>query len=349
MTRRTFDARLSRRGLTLAALSAAALGVAGCSDDTPAQPPASASVGAPQGSGSAVPSTTTSASASATSRATVVKNLNGITVTGGFGTMPTVKASWPISIEQTQSKVLVAGKGDLVRDESVTVEVHYSGYNARTGQRFDDSFTRKSTSAFPLNQVVTGFAKGLVGKRVGDRVLVMMPSKDGYAEGNPEIGVEPGDSLIFVVDLVQVSHKAPAGETVAPKDGLPKVTDNGSKAPTIAIGDATKPSDLVVQPLIKGKGRAIVADDIVMVNYTMVDWNGKVLAESYSTGPETGALSGLIEGWKQGLVKQTIGSRVLLLVPPALGYPKGNEERGLPAGESLAFVVDILFAQTPAS
>jgi peptidylprolyl isomerase len=48
---------------------------------------------------------------------------------------------------------------------------------------------------------------------------------------------------------------------------------------------------------------------------------------------------------QQGLVGQTVGSRVMLVVPPALGYPAGNEKPKIAKDETLVFVVDLLFAQ----
>lgn len=51
----------------------------------------------------------------------------------------------------------------------------------------------------------------------------------------------------------------------------------------------------------------------------------------------------MIAGWKQGLAGHTVGSQVLLVVPPDLGY--GNKDSGkIPANSTLVFVVDILAA-----
>lgn len=51
----------------------------------------------------------------------------------------------------------------------------------------------------------------------------------------------------------------------------------------------------------------------------------------------------LIKGWDQALVGQTVGSRLLLVVPPSLGY--GDKASGsIPANSTLVFVIDILEA-----
>ena len=108
-----------------------------------------------------------------------------------------------------------SSKGPLV-GEGQSVEVNYYGVNGRTGKKFDESFTNGQPVAFSLAQVVPGFSKGLVGQRQGSRVLIAMPGKDGYDPmgGNPQAGIEVGDTLIFVVDLVDVQLAGPEGSTV---------------------------------------------------------------------------------------------------------------------------------------
>jgi peptidylprolyl isomerase len=78
-----------------------------------------------------------------------------------------------------------------------------------------------------------------------------------------------------------------------------------------------------------------------------VRWSdGKVLEESYGRQPANAPLSGLLPGMVKGLEGQTVGSRVLLVIPPADGYPDGNATPSIKPGETLVMVVDLLFAQS---
>jgi len=276
----------------------------------------------------------------------MITNLDGITVKGEKLKKPAVAADWPLAIAETKVKVLIPGTGPKV-DPKGTVQVHYEGVNATTGKTFDESYTKKAPATFPLSGVIPGFSKGLANQNIGSRVLIMMPSKDGYAQGNPGAGIAPTDNLVFVVDLLATQLEGPAGKAVTPKAGLPTVADAGAKKPpTITIGSATKPTQLVIQPLIQGAGAKVTATDTVTVNYEAVAWStGKTVVENYSTGAESGPLASLIEGWKKGLVGQTVGSRVMLVVPPSLAYPKGNTTPSIPADETLVYVIDILFTQ----
>ena len=231
--------------------------------------------------------------------------------------------------------------------ENQTIEVHYYGVNGRSGEMFDESFSGGQPIAFNLGQVVPGFSKGLVGQRQGSRVLIAMPGSDGYdpSGGNPQAGIELGDTLIFVVDLVGVQLAGPEGEKVTPKAGLPTVTEKDGQ-PEITIPKTDPPAQLQVQPLIKGKGKEVGPNDTITFDYRWVRWSdGKLLEESYSGEPANAALSGLLPGMVKGLTGQTVGSRVLLVIPPADGYPDGNPTPSVGPDETLVMVVDILFTE----
>jgi peptidylprolyl isomerase len=328
-------------------LATSLISLVGCSDDEPAADTASPSAAATSTPASPSPS---SSSASPTPKPKPIKasnNFDKVSVTGAFGKPPKVKVDSPWAIDKTRSKVLDAGNGPVV-SEGQGVEVNYYGVNGRTGKKFDESFTTGQPVSFTLDRVVPGFSKGLVGQRQGSRVLIAMPGKDGYDPmgGNPQAGIEVGDTLIFVVDLVEVQLTGPEGTAVQPKAGMPTVTDNGGK-PEITIPESAPPTSLEVQPLIKGKGEKVTANDTITFNYQWVRWSdGKVLEQTYGSEPASSPLSGLVPGMVKGLTDQPVGSRVLLVIPPADGYPDGNATPSVKPGETLVILVDLLFTQS---
>lgn len=299
-------------------------------------------------SSSPTPSATGSSSTpTPTIEPSVISSLDVIKVTGGFGEAPTVEGGWPVKMDQTRVSVLHQGDGATVTGASTTVEVNYTGVNGRTGQTFDSSFGRQSVH-FPLDQVVAGFAKGLQGQRVGSRVLIGMTGEDGYdaGGGNAQADIQIGDSLFFVVDVISTPLSGPSGAAVEPAPGLPTVTDNnGTPSVSIPAGVAA-PAELKVAPVIKGEGTAVQETDLITVNYAAVNYaDGQTIETTYGQGSQTGPLNTLIPGWRKGLVGQPVGSRVLLVVPPADGYPEGSSPQMYPAGATLVFVVDLLYAQ----
>jgi len=328
-------------------LSAVLLALGACGKDS--DPAASASP-ASSASASDPASASPSASASASPSAAPIipsKNFDAVKVEGAYGKSPKVTVKSPWAIDQTRTEVLQPSNGPIVQTGS-TVEVNYYGVNGRTGKKFDDSFSRGQSIAFPLDQVVPGFSKGLQGQHQGSRVVIAMPGVDGYdaSGGSPDAGINVGDTLVFVVDIVAVPLTAPAGTAVPPKAGLPTVAVADGK-PVVTVPKTDPPKSLVVQPLIKGKGKTVAQADSVTINYTWVDWSsGQVLEQTYGAKPATAALASLVPGLQKGLVGQKVGSRVLVVVPPAEGYPQGNATPKVDPGETLVFVVDVLFTSS---
>ncbi len=278
--------------------------------------------------------------------ATLLPKLDDVKVAGEFGKVPTVTGPWPFKVDKTQVKVLKKGEGPKVGAES-GVSVHYHGLVARTGQVFQSSFAINQPAMLSMGGVIPGFKTGLVGQSVGSRVLLVIPGKEAYdaAGGLPQAGIQVGDTLIFVVDILDVALNAPEGKAIKPAAGLPKVTEKDGKA-VIAIGDAKKPTKLVSQTLIEGTGEKIEANDAITVHFTEVAWStGETVAASYEAGGKTALLNQLIVGWREGLVGKPVGSRVLLVIPPDKAYPEGNDSPKVAPKETLVAVVDILMRQ----
>jgi len=119
-------------------------------------------------------------------------------------TAPLVKVDAPFSVTQTQVHTLQAGDGPVVAP-TATVSVCYMGVDGRDGSVFDSSYERGAPVEFPLTGVVPGFQKAIAGQTVGSTVAVAMVSADGYPEGQPAAGIEPGDSLVFAIKILGVT------------------------------------------------------------------------------------------------------------------------------------------------
>lgn len=85
-----------------------------------------------------------------------------------------------------------------------TVTVNYCGIGQTTRTIFDSSYQRGEAIPFSLDGVIPGFAEGLVGMKVGGQRLLVIPGAMGYGE-NPPPGIEPNETLIFVVDMIETS------------------------------------------------------------------------------------------------------------------------------------------------
>jgi hypothetical protein len=203
-------------------------------------------------------------------------------------------------------------------------------------------------------QTPKGLVKSLVGSSVGSRVLIALAPKEGLAanaKSNGAKNVKKDDTLLFVVDVksIRTPLARATGEAVTPADGLPAVTLDATGKPSITVPSDPAPTQLVVQPLIKGTGAAVTSGQTVTAHYTAVIWgSGKQFDSTWDRGAPVDITTGtanVIPGLDQGLVGQTVGSQVLIVVPPDQGYGSGgNTAAGVTGTDTLVFVVDILDA-----
>ncbi|HZA74351.1 MAG TPA: FKBP-type peptidyl-prolyl cis-trans isomerase [Propionibacteriaceae bacterium] len=85
-----------------------------------------------------------------------------------------------------------------------TVRVHYVGVAFSTGEEFDASWNRGEPLEFRLGagRVIPGWDQGLVGMKVGGRRQLTIPPDLAYGERGAGGVIRPGETLIFVCDLV---------------------------------------------------------------------------------------------------------------------------------------------------
>jgi len=87
-----------------------------------------------------------------------------------------------------------------------TVSVHYVGVAHSTGEEFDASYNRGAPLDFRLGvgQVISGWDQGVQGMKVGGRRKLVIPPDLGYGDRGAGGAIKPGETLIFVVDLLAV-------------------------------------------------------------------------------------------------------------------------------------------------
>jgi peptidylprolyl isomerase len=102
-----------------------------------------------------------------------------------------------------RSAALIEGDGAVVKSGQ-TITVDYLGQVYRGKKPFDESFSKEPASfAIGTGGVIPGWDKTLVGAKVGSRVMLAIPPKDGYGEaGNESAGIKGTDTLYFVVDIL---------------------------------------------------------------------------------------------------------------------------------------------------
>lgn len=298
---------------------------------------------------------TASPSPGATSAAPPPKIVDGPlpAVTGGtkFDQKPTVAKGSGEPSKDLAVKTLIAGNGRTVAENDF-VQANYLGQVWNSGKVFDNSYDRKSPILIRLAQgsIIDGWRYALAGRKTGSRVQMAIPPTWGYGtQGNAQAGIQGTDTLVFVVDLQDTFNgKSSAhGKPVAQNDAaLPKVgTNTDGKAPSIDVPKGDAPKELVSRYVLEGDGPVVAAANTVLVQYKGVLWDGgKEFDSTYKRSSLSSfSLQQVIQGWSKGLAGKKVGSRVLVVVPPDLGYgdnpPSGS---AIPKGSTLVFTVDIL-------
>jgi peptidylprolyl isomerase len=266
-----------------------------------------------------------------------------VTVTGDLGSAPDVQFPTPLKSSTTQRTEIIAGSGQkVVAGQMVSVELNL--YNGTTGAALQLSAFDGST-AMPLalgDSTLPGIVDGLVCAREGGRVAVVIAPEDGIG-ANDQLEIAATDSLVLVVDIVKAFLPRADGAEQAVANDLPAVVLDANGTPGIVVPSGDRPRDLEVGVLKKGAGEQVQDDSSVVIHYTGVLWEGDTVFESTwpTTSPRLTPLTDLPAGLATAISGQTVGSQLVVVVPPALGY--GPDTQGeVPGGSTLVYAVDIL-------
>ena len=320
-----------RRTLAILAILGASLGLAACTDGAD---------GAPEATPSAAAAPLTCVEPGDASAA--------VQAAGDFATKPVTVFPTPMSVEETEGTTLIEGTGETVA-EGDTVLVDYTLYNGTSGAEFSaSSYATGGRAAFEVDteQYLAGLVKAVNCATVGSRVVAVVPPADAFGDaGSTDLGIAADDSIVMVIDVEGIVPSAATGEPQAPVDGLPTVALAEDGAPTVTIPETDPPAELQLAVLKKGDGQTVVDGDSLIVQYQGVVWGtGEVFDQSWGNGtPASFGTGDVIEGFKEAVVGQTVGSQVLVVIPPDKGYGEaGNTQAGISGTDTLVFVVDIL-------
>lgn len=246
-----------------------------------------------------------------------------IAVSGAFGRPPVVSFDAPLELADADSEVLTEGEGrELASGAPVLLAL--SAYDGGTGDLLPDrgAGTARTLLLTP-EEVGEEVYPLLVGTREGTRMLVTQPV-DG----------EDGERMLVLV--LDVLHTVAQGTELEPEEGMPTVTQDDDGV-SITLPDADPPAGLEVATVIRGDGRQVAPGQAVTMQYQAVTWpGGDIYDSTWADGqvPRTVMVDDTFTGLRDGLVDQTVGSRVLVVVPPALGT----------GSQTLVLAVDILAA-----
>jgi peptidylprolyl isomerase len=273
---------------------------------------------------------------------------SGIDVSGEFGEKPELDLPEGEPSDDMVVEVLSEGDGDEVQDGDYLI-ADYLGQTwepAEGGEAnvFDNSYDRGQPAGFSIGigAVIPGWDEGLVGKTTGSRVLLSIPPDKAYADAPPEgSSIEPGATLVFVVDLVD-TFGADAGISGAPVSDLPAdlptISGEASEQPTVEFHDsatpvATSTADVVVDGDGEDLGERLVIK-VVQASYATKETQFSSWDEG--AGPITMSPDQL-PGLSAALEGRKVGTRAVVRIAAA-----DNVTEQAPDGEPIVIVVDVI-------
>jgi peptidylprolyl isomerase len=274
----------------------------------------------------------------------------GVTVIGGFGVTPKVTIPAGAAPTALTQRTLVAGSGATVAAGDILVANYVGETWASKPDVFDSSFSRGEPAGFVIGegQVIPGWDKTLVGKRIGSRVLLTIPPADAYgASGNSQAGISGTDTLVFVVDLIEIFKPGASAPGTAdshlPATGWPKVTSTPTKPPKVTSVKGVKaPKAPISKLLIKGLGAAINSSKTLVLELVQIDIaTGKQTQSSWTQAPQVVSAAGVLEA-ADALKGQAVGARAIALLPASAAVAATATSAAEPASPAEILVIDVV-------
>ena len=280
--------------------------------------------------------------------ADVLAGFEGVSIKGDLGEKPEVDWKGQFEADEPETKVLIEGDGKEVADGD-KVEANVWIGNGWTQKEAYTTYTKDGvTETFTVDDKLSPvFKEALLGQTIGSRVAVVAPSADVFGEaGNPQMDIGNQDSVVVVLDLMKMFQPPKAKDVSANR--MPTVVEERGQPVSLDFSGLPEPKEdanLLRYVVEEGDGETLTETSSVTADYLGMVYKGKEpFDESFSAEPVEFSLQEVVQGWTYGLSGLKVGTRVLLQIPPALGYG-AQAQSGIPANSSLYFVIDIVSAK----
>lgn len=272
-----------------------------------------------------------------------------VTASGNVGTKPVVDFPMPLVSRDTAVAVLMEGDGALISEGDY---VDFDAVVVRGDDKVELTSTSYTEGQTERTLVVADdvLSNVFICQRAGSRIALTgtLESIFGDVSGS---GLTPTDTIAVVFDIAAAYPGTSNGLPQLAQDGMPAVTSDPTGRPGIAIPNVEAPTELRISTLTKGDGQVVAEGDTVVAHYSGFLWSGTMFDSSWDRNRPADLVAqdfttndgvGVVPGFAKALIGQSVGSRVLVVIPPSEGYPAGQEPSAIPVGATMIFVIDIL-------
>ena len=217
----------------------------------------------------------------------------------------------PENAEKTESgiasRLLKKGDGTEHPNEKSKVTVHYTGWTASDGERFDSSYERKEPTSFGLGNVIDGWTEGLQLMVTGERRRFWIPEELAYkgAAG------KPAGMLVFDVELISFDNPPTPPDPLTPPEDAQK-TESGIQFVIVEPGTGSdKPTE----------------SDTVVFEFAGWQEDGTPIQDSFNAPRSPRApVNKLTNSWQELIQLMVQGQKIVAWVPPGIDQLRGGPE-----------------------
>ncbi|WP_341951947.1 FKBP-type peptidyl-prolyl cis-trans isomerase [Salinibacterium sp. TMP30] len=280
-----------------------------------------------------------------------------VSADGKLSADPEAEFPTPLIADRVESQTVVAGDGEQVGHGDVAT-LQITIYNGETGEQLISTGHDTAGLRVPVVEREPRFGEIAQCATVGSRIVTVGTAGEILGADNiaqNQLPVTETDTIVMVSDIETRYPGKATGANQVPPAGLPAVVLAPNGQPGFTFPGTDAPTELKIATLKVGSGQTVAEGDLAVMHVSGIEWDadatftnsweeagvpGTYLAQSSETSEK-----GLPPGLAEALIGQKVGSQVLVVLPPAVGFAPGTEPNGVTSGSTLVFVFDILGIQ----
>lgn len=276
------------------------------------------------------------------------ERLDAVSISGEVGAEPEVTWASQMTAGKVESETLVTGDGATLEDGDQVLAHLWIGNGYTEGKAFSTHDKDSTAELVSVDDQLPPFLTAVKGATIGSRIAVTSSAEAAFgAAGNADLGIGNKDSVLVIIDLASGIDAGPTGTRPPAPAWVPKLEFTKGVVSGFDFKGSPEPTaELQKAVLFEGKGAVVEKGNAIVVRYLGQVYGGKEpFDENFSTKPTSFAIGtgAVVKGWDQTLVGATVGTRMVIAVPPALGYgEEGNPDAGIKRTDTLYFVIDVL-------
>jgi peptidylprolyl isomerase len=275
--------------------------------------------------------------------------LDAVQITGEVGDEPDVTWSSQMTAGKIKAETLVEGEGEKLAEGDQVLTHLWIGNGFTEAKAFSTHDKDSTAELVTVDDQLPPFLAAIKDATIGSRIAVTSSAEEAFGPaGNAQLGIGNKDSVLVIVDLASGIADPPSGTRPPAPAWVPPLEFKKGAISGFDFKGVPEPTDQLQKAvLFEGDGPVVEKGNAIVVKYLGQVYGGKKpFDENFSTGTPTSFAIGngaVIKGWDQTLVGSTVGTRMVVAVPPDLGYgEKGNPDAGIKRTDTLYFVIDVL-------